>query len=206
MRSYILLLLILFSYHNLYSQVNSKVNETLFFNINLGTEFKKNNSDSLTMGIINLTPLGRLSAGMILRKKLFCSMAATFNQVDIRIKNDRMIYKKFGAAINLGLKTGTTKFRIQNQIGIQTNDYSVVNLKKDNINLIDSFQYNGNYFNSKDDFYIVYGFELYSRENKNINYMGGISTGYAISKATLLTKSYKERISFQLYFGLSYSI
>jgi len=206
MKKYFLILFIFTPFKFLYSQGNCKIEEYSFVNINLGMEYKKNNADSLTMGIINVVPLIKLSLGHRLLKRMFYAVSLSYSESDIQRKNNSIIYKKNGLSVNVGFITELAKIKIRNQIGYQLNEYSVINLTKNTQQPTGDFEFKANRFTSKNDIYVFYGLELFSKKNKNLNIMGGITTSYAVSKSTVLTKSYSERISFQLYCGLSFSI
>jgi hypothetical protein len=117
-----------------------------------------------------------------------------------------MNYKKLGTAIYVGLNKETNKFSIKNQIGIQFNEYSLTDLKQDNVNQIDNFNYVGNHFESKNDTYLGYGLELCSIKNKNMNLMSGLNASYAVGKSSILTRKPSEKFVFQIYLGVSYTL
>jgi hypothetical protein len=206
MRNLILTILLFVCSKTTFSQSKGIYNGKNFFTFNVGTEYKRNNSDSLTSGIINYTPLIRLSAGLNFYKNLYYSMTFSNNRIDLKIGENRINYKKNAVGIFLGLSNKTTKLYVRNQVGIQFNNYSLTNLKQDNLNKLDSFSFVGNHFESKSDTYLVYGFELSSSRNKNLNLMSGFNTCYAIGKPTILTKKPNERLVFQIYFGLCYTV
>jgi hypothetical protein len=206
MRNIILFIFFFFAVETTFSQVKKNIYVNSFINLNVGTEYKRNNSDSLTSGIINYTPLLRVSFGQIFNKKLYYSCILSRNKIDYTIENNRMNYKKLGTAIYVGLNKETNKFSIKNQIGIQFNEYSLTDLKQDNVNQIDNFNYVGNYFESKNDTYLGYGLELSSIKNKNMNLMSGLNASYAVGKSSILTRKPSERFVFQIYLGVSYSL
>jgi hypothetical protein len=206
MRNIILFIFFFFAVETTFSQVKKNIYVNSFINLNVGTEYKRNNSDSLTSGIINYTPLLRVSFGQIFNKKLYYSCILSRNKIDYTIENNRMNYKKLGTAIYVGLNKETNKFSIKNQIGIQFNEYSLTDLKQDNVNQIDNFNYVGNYFESKNDTYLGYGLELSSIKNKNMNLMSGLNASYAVGKSSILTRKPSEKFVFQIYLGVSYSL
>lgn len=206
MRNIILFIFFFFAVETTFSQVKKNIYVNSFINLNVGTEYKRNNSDSLTSGIINYTPLLRVSFGQIFNKKLYYSCILSRNKIDYTIENNRMNYKKLGTAIYVGLNKETNKFSIKNQIGIQFNEYSLTDLKQDNVNQIDNFNYVGNHFESKNDTYLGYGLELSSIKNKNMNLMSGLNASYAVGKSSILTRKPSERFVFQIYLGVSYSL
>lgn len=206
MRNIILFIFFFFAVETTFSQVKKNIYVNSFINLNVGTEYKRNNSDSLTSGIINYTPLLRVSFGQIFNKKLYYSCILSRNKIDYTIENNRMNYKKLGTAIYVGLNKETNKFSIKNQIGIQFNEYSLTDLKQDNVNQIDNFNYVGNYFESKNDTYLGYGLELCSIKNKNMNLMSGLNASYAVGKSSILTRKPSEKFVFQIYLGVSYSL
>ncbi len=206
MRNIILFIFFFFAVETTFSQVKKNIYVNSFINLNVGTEYKRNNSDSLTSGIINYTPLLRVSFGQIFNKKLYYSCILSRNKIDYTIENNRMNYKKLGTAIYVGLNKETNKFSIKNQIGIQFNEYSLTDLKQDNVNQIDNFNYVGNHFESKNDTYLGYGLELCSIKNKNMNLMSGLNASYAVGKSSILTRKPSERFVFQIYLGVSYSL
>jgi hypothetical protein len=206
MRNIILFIFFFFAVETTFSQVKKNIYVNSFINLNVGTEYKRNNSDSLTSGIINYTPLLRVSFGQIFNKKLYYSCILSRNKIDYTIENNRMNYKKLGTAIYVGLNKETNKFSIKNQIGIQFNEYSLTDLKQDNVNQIDNFNYVGNYFESKNDTYLGYGLELSSIKNKNMNLMSGLNASYAVGKSSILTRKPSEKFVFQIYLGVSYTL
>jgi hypothetical protein len=206
MRNIILFIFFFFAVETTFSQVKKNIYVNSFINLNVGTEYKRNNSDSLTSGIINYTPLLRVSFGQIFNKKLYYSCILSRNKIDYTIENNRMNYKKLGTAIYVGLNKETNKFSIKNQIGIQFNEYSLTDLKQDNVNQIDNFNYVGNHFESKNDTYLGYGLELCSIKNKNMNLMSGLNASYAVGKSSILTRKPSEKFVFQIYLGVSYTL
>jgi len=206
MRKLLFILLIFIFSSNLYSQDSSKTIVNSFVNVNLGFEFKESNNKQLTMKITKVVPLLKLTMGYGLRKNRFLSVSLSNSAINLENRNDKLTYKKTGLSLAFGVSTKRNNLIFRNQIGYQINDYSIINLSKNN-NPSDSFKFKANTFSSRsDDFYILYGFDLYLKKHRMLNYLGGLNLAYAVRKDPLLTNNLKERIVFQIYFGFSFSI
>lgn len=189
---------------NLYSQENKKTQELWFVAITTGIEYKENNNDQLTIGSNNIVPITKLILGRNLGRNLYFG-GSWFNITDKRDNtNNILIFEKSGFGLNIGLTTTFNKCKIRNQLGYQDTKYSILNLNKDS-QPKNGFEYNANRFIDQNDISLVYGFEVYGKEPKILNFMCGVNSSYVISKSSLLTRSNKERFSLQIYLGLSAS-
>ncbi|MCB9251297.1 MAG: hypothetical protein H6605_02425 [Flavobacteriales bacterium] len=197
---------ILFAFQFVQAQKQKEPQTQFFICVSAGTEYKKNNSDSLTTGFVNYTPLLRLSAGEVYNNKFYGSFAISLNQIDLKINDSRIVYRKRGGSVNLGLNKDYSRIRVRNEVSFQFNRYSLANLQESQTSALDSFNYRANYFSSPNDLYLLYCLEMHSKPKKQLSFMGGINAGYVISKHTALTRRVRERIIGRIYFGLCVSI